>query len=157
MADAGPGARLASMITAWARAGAGGGLLLGIFGGIIIIVSILYSFGFTYYAATLVGLAILTSVAVGVVSGLIVGILNGVVLGAMSRTAFFRSRRGIMQSRVSAVTAVTTGLSGLAVLHVLFGRDVLFVYPPAIVGALLATLLGRRLPPIRGGIDAGSG
>jgi hypothetical protein len=171
MADAEPGARLSpmitggsrfmswfrtwprrrykNMVTAWASAGAGAGLLLGMHGGIIIVASIIYSFGFTYYAVTLVGLAILASVPVGIVSGLMVGLLNGVVLGVVSRTTFFRSRAGVMQSRVSAVTALTTGLGGLAVLHALFGRDVLFVYPPAIVGALLATLLGRRLPPIR--------
>jgi hypothetical protein len=157
MANAGPSARLSPMIIAWARAGAAGGLLLGILGGIIIIASIFYSYGFTYYAMTLVGLAILASLAVGIVSGLIVGILNGVTLGIISRTAVLRSGTGVMRSRVSAITACTTGLSGLAVLYLLFRRDVLFVYPPAIAGALVATLLGRRLPPIRQWPTGGQG
>jgi hypothetical protein len=144
-----PRHRYKHTFTAWAITGARAGSLLGILAGIIITTSIFYAGGFTYYDITLAVLAILVSIAIGFVSGLLVGMLNGAVLGLMWRTDFFRTQVGIMKGRVSIVTALTTGLGGLVVLYVLFKGDALFVYPPTIIGALLATWLGRELPPIK--------
>jgi hypothetical protein len=144
-----PRRRYKHAFTVWAITGARAGLLLGIIGACIITADILYTYGFTGYATGLSAFAILVSAVIGLVSGLLIGMLNGLVLGLVSRTDFFRAQDGVMQGRVSTVTALTTGLGGFVVLYVLFKGDAIFVYPPAVMGTLLATFLGRRLPPIQ--------
>jgi len=123
-----------------------GGFWLGILGGVLFGIDTIYSMGNTGYAGSLAGFAIFAGALIGAVTGLTIGVLNGIVLTFLSRTPALRSRVGISRSRVTAAAVLTTGVGGLALLHLVF-QDAggLFEYPPAITASLLAIPMSRRL------------
>ena len=139
-----------NVFAAWACAGLGSGFLLGVLGGGIIGMLIVVSEGLTGLSAYGALLAILIAVVIGTTTGLIVGILNGVVIGLLSRVFALCSHVAVRHNLVSATAAVTTGLSGFAVLdHAFDGGANPLVYVPTGAGTLLVIFLSRRLPPIR--------
>jgi hypothetical protein len=96
--------------------GLASGFLLGVLGGSIIGMLIMVSEGITGLSAYGALLAILIAVVIGTATGLMVGILNGVVIGLLSRVFALCPHLAVRHNLVSATTAVTTGLSGFAVL-----------------------------------------
>jgi hypothetical protein len=139
------------VFAAWACAGLGSGFLLGVLGGGIIGMLIVVSEGLTGLSAYGALLAILIAVVIGSGTGLITGILNGVVIGLLSRVFGFCPHVAVRHNLVSATAAVTTSLSGFAVLDHVFGGVNYLVYVPTGAGTLLVIFLSRRLPPIRDG------
>jgi hypothetical protein len=139
-----------NVFAAWACAGLGSGFLLGVLGGGIIGMLIVVSEGLTGLSAYGALLAILIALVVGSCTGLLVGILNGVVIGLLSRVFALCPHVAVRHNLVSATAAVTTGLSGFAVLDHVFGsRANPLVYLSTGAGTLLVIFLSRRLPPIR--------
>ncbi len=81
--------------------------------------------------------------------GLITGMTNGAVIGLLSLTPLFRSAAGVSRSRVSVVAAITTSLTGFAILYQLYGWVPILVCPPVAAGTLLAVYASGKLPPVR--------
>ena len=138
-----------SVFAAWTLAGCSTGFLLGVLGSFILSVITFISAGLTSYTAYEACLIFAIGIFTGSFTGLIVGIADGLVIGLLSRLEVFHSRTPIRRIWIPVAAAVTTGLSGFAVLDHLFSREPLLFYLPVIVGALLAVALSRKLPPIR--------
>jgi hypothetical protein len=136
-----------NLLIAAAYLGGLGGALLGAISGIVLMTATISSFSGSGYGVGEGVFALMAAVVLGSVVGLVVGIFNGAMMSVLSRTFVLRGKAGIRWNGVAAVAVATTAASGLAVLHVVMVRtSAVFVYLPAIAGALLALPLSRKLP-----------
>jgi hypothetical protein len=143
------GHRRRSTVAAWALWGMAAGCGLGLLAGIILAGTIFGSSGFGAYYLGLACLAIIVSTAIGTFTGFIVGMVTGAALRLLSRTSTFGAPQGASINRLSAVAAVISGACTAALLYPVFRRQLVFVYPPSIAGALASIFLSRILPPGR--------